>query len=263
MSQTTLTFDEALIGWSRERLVHDEHPGAARLLEYHAGRLTESAAEAVREHAAACAECAELLLLFPQACGCRGASPPADFLTAAGKREILARLEVRRAEAARRRARHWRDGLGAAAAVCLLAVALTSSDALHQRSRLAEMMTPQANGPVVQLLPHAVERSRGGDDPAMRIEIAPDVHHWTLLVPVLGDREYAGYRLEIVDRDGARLWESRDPRVESYTTAIQMPRGFLAAGEHRVRLYGVDANTGAEGELIEEIPFRLLSADGE
>jgi len=78
----------------------------------------------------------------------------------------------------------------------------------------------------------------------------------TLLVaPLVGGREFTGYRMELQDEEGKTRWKSAPLQLrDDDSFSILLPRAFLRPGKYKVLLYGLD---GAHEEQLATYPLRV------
>lgn len=75
-----------------------------------------------------------------------------------------------------------------------------------------------------------------------------------LILPLIGQRDYDRYRIEVVDAASDRaIWSSSAERPEDDAFAILVPRRFLKPGAYRVAIYGV---SGASEERLATYSLR-------
>lgn len=112
---------------------------------------------------------------------------------------------------------------------------------LHRRAeRLTRALAePQANVFVSDLMPTTASDAR--DAVAGSILRAPSATSEVVLILNLGDlRQFADYKVEVVDARGARLWEQRGlQRGPEGNFSISLPRPSLPAGSCEIRLFGL------------------------
>ncbi|MBV9494120.1 MAG: hypothetical protein JOZ54_07735 [Acidobacteria bacterium] len=100
------------------------------------------------------------------------------------------------------------------------------------------LMPEGSRGPAVSM----PETTTGGDS--------------TLLVaPLVGGREFTGYRMELQDEEGKTRWKSAPLQLrDDDSFSILLPRAFLRPGKYKVLLYGLD---GAHEEQLATYPLRV------
>lgn len=122
-----------------------------------------------------------------------------------------------------------------AAAAALLVVSLGLSWTLGmQRPQDAR---PRLNLPIVELVP---ESESGERTAAERVRIPAGADGIVLSLALLERRSYPVYEIEIQDPAGGRVWSSTALlRTSEGIFTLELPRGFLPAGELRIALWGI------------------------
>jgi len=248
------------------------HADPEELVAYHEGRLDEAKAESLRDHLAVCPECVELLRDF-ESFAELGSSPgrpvpgrpvPTSDLW----RSIQGRLAGKTATPSPR----FLPALAAAAvlvlvaATVLLAVALRDSRrsvaTLAERNaeledQIGQLTQPQLELPTVTLRPPGFTR---GSEAVTVLEVPAGTGFFAVTLVPPGDAlteeaKATGYRLEILDRQGRRLFRDGGLKKTAVDTfSVVLPRGFLPAGHYRLRLFG----PGKEGaQLLQEYELEV------
>jgi hypothetical protein len=84
------------------------------------------------------------------------------------------------------------------------------------------------------------EGHRGGADLLPTLPSQADV--FLLAFTLLDERQFAGYRIEIVAEGGTRpVWSTTTTRPEDDTFTIIVPRTFLHSGTYRATIHGINA----------------------
>jgi hypothetical protein len=127
--------------------------------------------------------------------------------------------------------------------------------ASRTRQRSTERSAPDVNVPIIDLNPQ--DAGRGDQNQkATTIQLPSDTDLFTLILNLSGDDSSRNYSLEVTDRNNRTIWTSRDLRKSPYNNfTVAMRRSSFAAGEYRLRIYGV---RGGRREVIEEYAIRLL-----
>ncbi len=255
----------------------DVHPSSDLLLAYHDQELADGEAEAVREHLALCAECAcralDLEPLSRRALAEDEGLPSEEEAWQAARRALDVEgllhggsgSPAGMAEASWL-SREWLSGprlAWAAAAVLLLTtvgLSLRLADAgrsLADAGRsLAELERVRANVPLLDLHPLSASIQRAeGSPPHASAAAGGDL---VLILHLLDPGSYARYRLAAFaagDLEGQAAWstDALERSAEGDFTVLLPPR-LVAAGDYRIRLYGID---GERADLLGEYALRL------
>ncbi|HEX5718776.1 MAG TPA: zf-HC2 domain-containing protein [Thermoanaerobaculia bacterium] len=237
------------------------HPEPEELLAYRAGELPAPERARVEDHVVACPHCLELLLDLGRLSdpGFVGEHGITAAEKAAGWQAVQARLAPETAphEAPRRRRAVFfaspRPAWALAAALLVAVVGLSLRTRQLERS-VEDLSRPQVNAPVVDLFP--ASELRGGEGEAAVVELAPASRFFTLILSPKGSSDYAGYRLEILDSGGRAVWSAEGLEKDRHGSfTLILARSFLAPGDYRLRLYGLE---GDAGTLIEELRVRIV-----
>lgn len=247
-------FDPALRALAaRARRDLDDHPSPEALVSYHAGELPAGAEETLRDHLALCPDCAEMLLdlvSFAHYTPPQEAAILTDGEVESAWQKVQPRLKAKErpvVEPMRRDAGyevvHWRRKVRVAyalAATLFFGVVGLSvwAGSLHKK-------VEQASGPWInvsqQLLdPEGEGKTRGGNESANPLRVSAGVPLF-LALNLFDVKVYPEYAVEIVDGGGHTVWQSRRlVRNPDNAVTFQLPGGFLAPGEHKIQLFGVD-----------------------
>lgn len=245
------------------------HPDFDELVAYRGGELPDDDRRRLQDHLVTCRDCLELMLeldafLRPETEPEErtAAAGAADFATAAGWRALRSRLpsgEAGPAEGARSgpRPRRWVAALAASLAVAVIVLALFAlqlhRDVTALDRQLAELSRPQPGAAIVDLYP--VSAARGEGEAAPVAELPAATGYATLVVNLPEGAGEASYEVEIVDPEGRILWSGSGFEASRFgTLRLGLPDGFLAPGEHALRLYAGD---GEERHWIETYPLRV------
>lgn len=225
------------------------HPEVDDWLAYHNGKLAEDAEERLRGHLVACPDCVSLLLDIEAFHHSPAAQDVSELELASAWREFRRRNST---PAASRRWR-WRRRLPWAASLVVGVLGAAGWFSEHRTStdleaQLAALQQPQLNVPIYDLYHDTTVRS-GGEQQRVVVDGDSLV---TLVLHLDAEPQHSDLEVEI-GRGATVVWRSRGLQAhpDFFTVKLALPQGFLEAGEHRVRLYGVD---GDERILLEEFP---------
>jgi Putative zinc-finger len=244
----------------------EAHPAVEALVAYHAGELGADEEGEIRRHLLVCRDCPDLILALDNFTRLpESAVESLEFLptgmetawqkvrgqlASEGWFESAAALPV---PARRRRPLVAPGPLFAAAAV--LAAACLGIFLLHQGPagppRIVE--TPPAPARAWDReLPPAV-RGPGAKSPV--VELPGSAATFVLVVAPEGAWESPEYQVEIIHPGALQsIWSQRwRPRSNTAPLVVVVPRDFLPAGDHLLRLRGRNS-----AEPVDERPFRLV-----
>ncbi|HZF09097.1 MAG TPA: hypothetical protein VFE33_09930 [Thermoanaerobaculia bacterium] len=218
----------------------DAHPSVEGLVAYHAGEMSDGEALDIQRHLGICHECPELVLALDGFTDRSGGKPG---ISPAGIESAWEELRQRLAaegwfQGGARSSRSWRPlsppqrrlvAVVAVLVVACLGVFLAYSPLDRQprivdapgEDALARDLDPQTRGPVQE------------------IEVPRAAGHFFLRMAPEGPR-LAEYRVELwtAGLPERRLWSDRwRPGRDSGDLVLQVPHGFLPAGEYRLRLH--------------------------
>lgn len=234
----------------------DQHPSPERLVAYHEQRLAEDEAEDVRVHLVACADCtAQLLeladLLDGDGDGTARAELSSAELDAAWKRQRerllpvapVVSLEERAGKASLRWSWATAASLGLAAALAAVVII--------QWRTIERLEQPQANPPLVNLVPADSVRRGNQESPELRFPEGTE-RAWVILNPA-DHLAPSPYGVAITAADGQVVLSLHGLQVsEAGNLRLEIPRAALKAGDYKVRLL---LEKGARHAVIEE--FKL------
>lgn len=241
MSETTADFKASiatLVEATREQSA--PHPDLDRWIAYCDGELPVEEQERLQRHLVGCRECVTLVLELetfsrPQASDRTGIS---EFEVAAAWRAIRSAIS-----ADLRRMRRGQVPTALAASLLVATLGLSSwlvvehRTATELRRLVAELSQPQINVPIEDLWPNTATRG-GLHQP---VELLTAGRSFILVLNLQEPREYPDYLVEIIDSEGSKIWSSTEVEMSSFGNfTLGIPRGFLPAGEYRVRLHGLD-----------------------
>lgn len=239
----------------------DQHPLPERIAAYHERRLPPDEAEEIRAHLAACPDCTTELLaladLYDEVDDPAAEVSPAS-LDAAWRRQrqrlfpasaVVVPLESRRAGPSVKRA--W-----TAAASFALAASLLGVVALVQWRTIVRLEAPQANPPLVNLVP--VDSTREGPEGAPVLTIPEEAERvWVILNPSADVSEDSAYVVEIAAPDGAVLWRQDLTVSEAGNFRLDLRRSILTTGDHQVSLF---EKRGGGRRLVERYVLSVAPA---
>lgn len=241
----------------KERQSIERHPAPERIAAYHEHRLGPEETEEIREHLAACPDCAAQLLAFASLSDedeLPGPEMSRADLDAAWERQKARLFSNPPAVLAERRkppvSSRW---AWATAATMGLAAALLTVVVIDQRKALEQLARPQANPPLVNLVPVGSVRQGAQDVPELRFP-KEDEWAWVILSPPeLGSPSYDA---EVFGPEGERVFLFEDLQSsEADNFRIALPPSVLAApGDYRILLFG---KKEGQRQDPEEFAFRV------
>lgn len=230
---------QQLMADERRRL---QPPTAEEMLAYTRGELTAEEEASIQERLACYPELARTLTAeFPS----EGAEPgEADYLSDEEYAVHWKRLQARMRPAAKEgrvvQFPRWIAGIAAA-------IAIATSVAWWQAT--IKLAQPRIVGDQQVLYP---DGRRGAQQ---TVALTGSGESVLLAVPLIGQHDFANYRLELVEtRTKRTLWKSGPlgpPPDETF--AIVVPRRFLQPGVYQIAVYGV---SGATEEPLATYSFR-------
>jgi len=120
-------------------------------------------------------------------------------------------------------------------------------------ARLQQLAGPRGNA---RLVPLAVTRG-SQDETTVEVHTA-DEPGWLVLSVELPAVEYPRYRVTLLSETGERLWQGEDLQPSLYDSLLlTVHSDFLAPGEYRLRLEGVNAEGTASP--AGQVPFLVTS----
>ena len=121
------------------------------------------------------------------------------------------------------------------------------------RRELQAFSGPYLNVPIIQLEPRGYVRDQTGLGP---IRIPSGASLFTLVLNIAGQRSYADYDLEILDRAGRPVWSGSGLQKSEYNTfSIVLTKRLLPPGQYAFKLYGSNGN---QRVTIEEYLVQVL-----
>lgn len=228
-------------------------------MEYHERRLGPDEMEDVREHLAACSDCAAQLLALASLFD--GDEEPGPEMSRA---ELDAAWERQKARlfpsppavlAERRRPPVSSRWAWATAATMGLAAALLTVVVIDQRQALEQSARPRANPPLVNLVPSGSVRQGVPDVSELRLPEEAE-RAWVILNPS-AELDFPSYDVEIVGPKGERVLRFEDLQSsEAANFRLEIPRAVLAApGDYKILLRG---KKEGQRQTVEEFALRVL-----
>jgi hypothetical protein len=232
------------------------HPSPEEISAYREGTGGPERADEIREHLAGCPDCTtdllELDALFaadPQP----GAETSATDLAAAWARQRARGLPSAaiRPAAAHREPRRRRFAIGTLALG--LAASIFALITILQWRRIVELESPQANPPLVQLVPIGSVRQWTPIVPTLRLTPGQP-WAWLILNPE-ADLDFAAYDIEMSGPGNGAPFRFLGVRnSDAGTFRLEVSRDSLESGHHRIVLYG---HRGTGRRAIAEFEFNV------
>ncbi len=217
-----------------------DHPTAEDLTSYVHGELPAERVEALQDHLALCRECSALALdleSFPRVEDPTLAPRSTPETAAADWRALSSRLEL--GESQPSAGFRLPRGFELIAAALLLTTAAASLWAFSLQRQARELAEPRINVELIDLIPEQDAVRAGPREPTS----ATARGHRLLILHLPGQPPpYEDYSVEIVASMNATiLWSHRGlVRHPDENFTLEIPSGFLAAGEHELVLYGLE-----------------------
>ena len=143
--------------------------------------------------------------------------------------------------------------MSALAAALLVAVIGLSAWVASLRRTIEGLSRPEVNAAVLDLVPGGVGQREGGPRAAA---VVPSGSRLFTLILSPGQRgDFQDYAAEIAHPGGEVVWRGRGLRPNAYGSfSLTLPRRAFAAGEHRLRLFGI---RGGRREALGEYAFQI------
>jgi hypothetical protein len=229
------------------------HPSPDELLAYQRHGLSPAGEDRIQEHLSLCPDCIGVILnleSFPEVEPMAERRLPAARIAAAWdefreKAGTSPPTTVRSRWLPRPMERFLSSrGLAYALAGCLLAAAVGLFLQVGQlRHTVGELQAPRINVSLGDLVPAAGDRTRGQGVRPQVVQLPAGSDSLLLLLNLADFRSFPGYLLEIEDTAGRIVWSrSGLARSPDGNFTLEVPRGFLRPGVHRLRLYGLAAS---------------------
>ena len=235
------------------------HPDLDRWIAYHAGDLAGDQETELQGHLVACRDCTTLVLdldAFTAPASARAAT--SDIEMVAAWRALRPRLATRRLAVSRR----WGVPATLAASFMIGALGLglwtATRETRELRQEVAELSRPQANAPVHDLFPGAVER--GGRSAGSELKVPAGSTTFTLILNLVELPDHAAYRVEIEDTEGRPALEIPNLEMDSLgLITLGLARQTLPAGNYRIRLLGInDASDSTQPVPVAIYPLEII-----
>lgn len=241
----------------KERHAMDRHPLPEQISAYHERRLSPEETEEMRAHLAVCPDCtAELLDLADLLEGGEGDAAPevsSQELEAAWQRQKahFAPIPARREErGGSPRRRPW------ATAALGLAAALLAVIALAQWRTITLLKQPQANPPLINLIPVGSLRQGAEVVPELRPP-AESRRVWVILNPTVELEPAALYTVEVVGPTGEAVLRFEDLQPsQAANFRLEIPRALLSPGSYEILL----ERGAGEGRLVQKFALDVRPA---
>ena len=222
---------------------HGGHLELDELVQYHEGRLDPEGEARVQDHLVGCRECTTTLLDLDSLSA--GDSEPdrsvAELDTAAAWRDMQRRMDGNRAQSTvSGTGRGWR---AMAAALAIAALGLTFAT-LHFRREANELLVaataeaPRVNPTIVYL--DAVTRGAQEGSGVTAVDASED---FLIIFTPATLESFEHYAVEFRNADGDEIWRQGGIRLTRHgTVRIEIPGGWLPAGELAIDFYGIDGS---------------------
>lgn len=244
--------------FQKERQSSERHPSPERIAAYHEHRLGPEEAEEIREHLAFCPDCAAELLAFASLLdGDEESNPevPRGELNAAwGRQKARLFLNPPAVLAERRKSPISSRWAWATAASMGLAAALLAFVVVDQRRTIEQLARPQANPPLVNLVPAGSVRQ--GLPEVAELRLPADAERaWVTLNPA-AELDLPSYDVEVVAPKGEVVLRFEDLRSsEAANFRLEIPRAVVAApGDYKILLLGKQEG---QRQVVEEFALRV------
>jgi hypothetical protein len=215
------------------------HPAPEELFAYHLGQLSPAVEEALREHLVGCRDCAAIVLelaTFLEGEEAPGSDLPAIDLKAAWRRNRAASSsgDSGPVRAPDRRAARPRLAWAVAAGLALVST-LLGFEVVDQGRTLARLRRPQANPPLVNLVP--VGSLRSTTDRPAELRFAPQVERAWIILNAEAELDSPPYRVEVIAATGLAVLRIDDLEgSEAGNLRIELPRDLIPPGSYRLLL---------------------------
>ncbi len=226
------------------------HPDLDRWFAYHAGELASDDEAELQGHLVDCRDCTSLVLdLDAFSAPADAPATVSDIEKAAAWRALRPRLATRR----------WTVPATLAASFMIAALGLglwtATRETRELRQMVAELSRPQANAPVHDLFPDAVQR--GGTSAGPVLEVPAGTDSFTLILNLVEVPEYATYRVQIVDSQGQPALAIANLEMDPLGLfTLGLSRRSLPAGNYHIQLFGGDGDD-APPVPLESYPLEI------
>lgn len=111
---------------------------------------------------------------------------------------------------------------------------------------------PEVNFPIFAL----VSVSRGQSGAPVNIPLTESTTRFALSVPIEDGRDFAAYRVKIVNRSGRTVWQRSGFRPDAYhSLTMSLRSSFLPTGSYNLNVEGL--TTPGQWTIIGDYPFRV------
>lgn len=233
------------------------HPELDTLVDYHTDALDSKADDQVRDHLAACRECATAVLdleplVLPEAVP----TGVADLGLETAWRDLRSRIRALENGSRLPGVSRWAAALAASLLVATVGLSVWVSQ-LRQttadlRRRVAEFSKPQVNQPVFYV--DELARSSGQD--LIEIEVPPEASYFTLIFASAALGVHEEYQLVFANAEGEEILRASGLREsDSGGLRLGLSRNVLPAGDYLIRL---QASDGSASQQLDEYRRRIL-----
>jgi hypothetical protein len=238
---------------AREGQDPDAHPTVEEIIAYHAGELPEEPHQALQQHLLLCRDCPDLILALDGFARLPEMEPEA---APAGMDSAWESVRRRLAtegwfEGGRSQRFRWAAPRYLLAAAAILVVACLGFFLLRPAPSLRIVEQPPSGLPQWEL----DATVRRGEEATQKIGNPASEGGFILAASPEGRWASPAYQVELLGPGDKPLWSSPwRPKSPSSRFLLEVPRGFLSAGEYLLRLSG---RQGAP-EPVDERRFRLV-----
>lgn len=259
-------FEGSLKVVTRAMVSSSMHPSASQLLSYQAGELALADEERVRNHLAACSECARAVLDMETFPNVEAIDPSREFTAESVARNWVNLSHRLRKESHRPAAKPAPDNwvvskvaslakslrfARAAAAIFLLATIGLAWATASLRRELRANQEPRLNLSIIELIALQESGERSQKLSGQTLEIGPASDGALVVLPLVELYNFRRYELVIKrpsDSKGRAIWRSSSLRRSPQGIfSFELPRGFLPAGRYAIEVLGW---TGSERRVL-------------
>lgn len=238
-----------------------DHPELDELVDYLTDALQPDADERVRDHLAACRECATAVLdLDPLVKPDAAPEGVSNLGLEAAWRGLQSRIRAAETSSRAPGVSRWPVALAASLLVAVVGLSVWVNQLQRSTADLeqqvAQLSRPQVNLPLF----YVDELTRSSRRDLIEIEVPPAASYFVLIFasPDLGTHE--NYEVRFLDTEGKDVFRSGDLQLsDSGGLRLGLPRGLLPEGEYLIRLRAAD---GTGQQSIEEYRRRISYPDG-
>lgn len=125
--------------------------------------------------------------------------------------------------------------------------------AAQEKPKSDNLAQPQFNVPIIDLTPQDT-RGQGGAE-SKKIEVPAGVNFVTLILNINGQPGFSDYALEILDRQGKRVFRGTGLKKNAENSfTVVLSRSQLASGQYQFKLYGTQQS---QRKLVQEYLVQL------